>query len=94
MKFILTFIIAFCLWVFLFAVFMMIREEITFKNHSKIIKAIRGYQCVCRSTGRKSMVDYDDMEAFDQTMERVYDWGCKKILPKDKFELIKPFLED
>ena len=40
------------------------------------------------------MVDYDDMEEFDKTEKRVFDWGCKNILPKEKFELIKPFLED
>ena len=94
MKFILTFIIAFCLCVFVFAVFVMIREEISFKNHRKVIKAIRGYHAVCRSTGQKPMVDYDDMEEFDKTEKRVFDWGCKNILPKEKFELIKPFLED
>ena len=34
------------------------------------------------------------MEDFDKTLFRLWDWGYKNILPKEDFELIKPYIEE
>ena len=73
-----------------------VKNEITLKNHTKIIKAISAYQ---RSLINKYQFDqldnvtYDDMEDYNKTFKRFWDWGYTRILPKEKFELIKPFLD-
>ena len=38
-------------------------------------------------------VDYDDKEDYDKTFWRLWDWGHTRILPKDKFEIIKPYIK-
>lgn len=38
-------------------------------------------------------VEYKDMEAFEDTIFRLTDWGYKRILPKEKYKLIKPFID-
>lgn len=42
---------------------------------------------------KKNDVDYDDMENYVVTLWRLWDWGYTRILPKDKFEIIKPYIE-
>ena len=37
-------------------------------------------------------VDYRDEESYERTLYRLYDWGYTRILPADKMELIKPFI--
>ena len=37
-------------------------------------------------------VSYDDMESDNKTLLRLWDWGYTRILPPEKFELIKPFI--
>ena len=78
----------------LFAIIAIIKREVTFKNYCKVCRAIRGYRAVCRATNRKPVVGSEDMMDFQKSERRIFDWGCKNILPKEKFELIKPFLED
>lgn len=89
-------IILFFIWVCailgaVFASFMLIRNEYVFKNHMKIVQAINRY---ADSTG-----DYDmaltliaRTEGFTKTLWRWWDWGCKNILPKEDYELIRPYL--
>jgi hypothetical protein len=36
---------------------------------------------------------FNDIEPFERTVFRLWDWGYKRILPKDKFEIIKPYLK-
>ena len=37
-------------------------------------------------------VQFDDMEEFKSTVFRMTDWGLKRILPKEKYKLVKPFI--
>lgn len=39
-------------------------------------------------------VDYSDMEDYLETDCRWTDWGYTRILPPDKFEIIKPYIQD
>jgi len=71
-----------------------IKSAVTCHHHCRISDAICRY-CI-------SMIDqnrfnyevyYDDMEEFDTTLWRLWDWGYKRILPSDKFEIIKPYMK-
>jgi hypothetical protein len=37
-------------------------------------------------------VNYDDMESYDETLFRLFDFGYKNILPKEKYDIIKPYI--
>ena len=89
-----TFIKWFILFLTLFAILAKIKVEVTYKNYCKIIQAIRAYHINCVITHRKPVVSSKDMMDYEQYAKRIFDWGCKNILPKDKFEIIKPFMED
>lgn len=73
----------------------------TSKNQLIIAAAIFAYQNrMCdehdwtSSETVEFAVTYDDMESFDDTDKRWWDWGYTRILPPDKFEIIKPYIQD
>ena len=79
--------------------FMSIRNEIAYRNRCKIIDAIYDY-------GTYLLIDKDDLEApiktkliygkmesYHKTMIRFWDFGCKRILPKQEFDKIKNFIK-
>lgn len=70
-----------------FCVFMLVKNEITCKHRLKICKAIDRYR-------NPELVDYDDMESYDDTLFRLWDWGYTRILPKEKYALIRHLMED
>jgi hypothetical protein len=37
-------------------------------------------------------VDYSDMCPYSISLIKIWDWGYKHILPKEKFLIIKPYL--
>ena len=65
-----------------------------FKNH-KIIKAIHEHNMACIHTFTYPLyrISYDEMEDLDQTINRFWDWGYTRILPKDRYELIKNLIQ-
>ena len=80
-------------------VFVALKSNAALKAHTIIIDAIYKYQAdrienehLC-GTPVIDEVDYCDMESYEKTLNRFYDWGYTRILPKDKFEIIKPFIE-
>jgi hypothetical protein len=83
----------------LVAVFLLFKNKATAKAQLTIANAIYAYQLdrienqyMC-GTPIADEVDYSDMEPYEKTFKRFYDWGYTRILPKDKFEIIKPFIE-
>lgn len=80
--------------VFCFCHLMICRSEIACRMQIKINKAIYKYRCDCIKTNKIPKVDYDDEEAYEKTMWRLWDFGYKNILPKEKYEIIKEFIED
>jgi hypothetical protein len=72
------------------------KSECTYQNQMKICDAIYRYQMHLIEEGRfdevRQNVTYDDMEDYDATLKRFWDWGYTRILPPEKFELIKPFI--
>lgn len=73
----------------------LIRNEFVFRTHNMIIDAIHRYQMKRLKDGAHIgdfEVEYDDMESYEATFIRVWDWGYTRILPPEKFEIIKPFI--
>ena len=70
------------------------KNENVYKNHVIITRAIFAYKMYCLKEDYKAQYDvnYEDMERYSRTLLRFWDWGYKHILPKDKFEIIKPFI--
>ena len=84
----------------IFAVIMIVKNAFTCRNHHTICDAIFGYRMdVCEhhdySTGDTPPyeVSWDDMEHYDKTLFRLWDWGYTRILPADKFEIVKPYIK-
>lgn len=88
------------LWglVLIVGVFFLIKNNNTYKQHIKIDHAIYAYHVYCiynKPIGYKSELDvnYTDEESYDKTFFKLFDWGYKNILPKDKYEIIKDYIE-
>lgn len=87
-------------WIFL--VFLIFRVNVVYKNHMIITDAILEYRLdkIHSTDDYKEIselfanpdVDYEDMELFEATLFRLWDFGYKNILPLEKFELIEPFI--
>lgn len=79
---------------FAFAWLMIIKNEITYRNHRIISNAILNYQmAMIKARIYDYYVDYSDMEEYETTWRRLWDWGYKNILPKEKYEIIKDYIE-
>lgn len=75
-----------------FCLFMLIKNEITFRNQKKIADAISVF---ANETGEfdKAIYLLHEMEDYDKTLYRLWDFECKNILPKEDYELIKPYIK-
>jgi len=78
-----------------FGFIILIKNENTFKMHVTIMAAIHLYRMTLIKLDQYEMceVDYYDMEPYEKTLLRFWDWGYKHILPPDKFKVIEPFLK-
>ena len=68
----------------------------TYLCQDKIDKAIYEYKLMCiRNSDWDALhyVEYKDEENYIKTFWRFWDWGYTRILPKDKFEIIKPYIK-
>ena len=77
-----------------FAVFILIKNVNAYCNGIKIINGIYLYIEDCHMNNKiVPAVHYDDMEGHVKTLFRLWDWSYKRILPKEKFEIIKPYIK-
>ena len=74
-------------------IFGIIKTKNTYKKRIIIIDAIYKYAVWCIKNHVKAEVNYTDIESYDQTDKRWLDWGYTNILPKEKFEIIEPYIE-
>lgn len=88
-----TFMLSFLSTTLVLVVFFLIKNFNTYKNQVIIVEAI--YKCAidCISNHKEPFVDYSEMEDYDSTLFRFWDWGYTRILPKEKYEIIKPYVE-
>jgi len=72
------------------------KNDNAFDNCVIILKAIYNYKLDLIDNGNlgESLVDYDDMRSYEAVFLRIWDWGYENILPKDKFEIIKPYIKE
>ena len=68
------------------------KNENAFKMHKTIDDAILLYKKHCIYRHKKPAVDHDDVEHYFKTAFRIWDWGYTKLLPKEKLEIIKPYI--
>ena len=89
-------ILVICIVALLFCVIAIVKNINTFYCHDEIGKAIYKYKISCIKESNLvglHLVEYSDMEDYDRTFLRFWDWGYTRILPKDKFEIIKPYIK-
>lgn len=77
----------------LFFFFMIYRNYVTFKNRNIISAAIHDYHLYELHHDREWLVDYEDKEPYDQTLWRFWDFGYTRILPKEKYEIVKEYIK-
>jgi hypothetical protein len=82
---------------FLIGLFFIIKNNNTFNQHIKIGHAIYEYHRYCiynkpLDYNASLDVDYCDEESYAKTLFRIFDWGCENILPKEKYELVKKYI--
>ena len=80
-----------CIFILL-SVFMFIRNSVADRQHNIIIRAIMSYQ-LDNKLKNPFEVNYSDMEDYFKTLFRFWDWGYKHILPPEKYEIVKPYIE-
>lgn len=77
----------------LITIFILVKNNNTLNKRFIIINAIFEYNVdIINGIVIGSLMSYDDMESYDRTLWRLWDWGYKHILPKDKYELIKGYI--
>lgn len=77
----------------IYSVYLLVKLENAYNNQTIILNAIVDYS---DQTGniQKSLTLMENIEPFTKTVFRLWDWGYENILPKEDFELIKPYLEE
>lgn len=78
--------------ILIMAVIFGVKNWVTLMNHDKINNAIHLYVMQCLYKTKEPLVSYEDMESYESTLFRLWDWGYKRILPPEKYEIIKPFI--
>ena len=85
-----------CCIVLVFLIVLLFKNSITLRNQEKVLYAIKEYRIECMKNHQYNglnYVDYEDVETYMTTFWRLWDWGYTRILPKDKFEIIKPYIK-
>ena len=88
-----TFLWSFLVTSLVFCIVIMFKSDNALKNQMKILRAIDDYG---KETNDKfnCILLLNSMETFSQTMWRLWDWGYTRILPKEDFEWIKPYIKE
>ena len=82
-----------CFILIAFLIVLAFKNKNTLNNRLRILDAINKYHVDCIRKGIEPSVDYGDREDYYKTVWRLWDWGYTRILPKDKFEIIKPYIK-
>ena len=89
-------ILVICVVSLIFCVIALAKNMNTFNCHEKIGKAIYDYKTACinvHAWDDLHSIEYKDMEDYNKSFWRLWDWGYTRILSKDKFEIIKPYIK-
>ena len=70
----------------------LVKMVVTGVNHWHIIDAIYFYKMDCQAESREGTVDYADMEEYEETLWRLWDWSDRNILSSEDYAKIKPYI--
>ena len=86
-------ILAFLISMLIYNVLLLVRVEIAYNNHHKILDAAYKY-AVTKYNGHEIFIRITNaMESIDRTAYRWFDFGCKNILPKEYYKMIEPYID-
>lgn len=78
-------------------IYFLVKNFVTYYWGILIINAIFLYHVSAESILeidiREKIVSYNDMKSYESTLFRFWDWGYKHMLPKEKYEIIKPYIK-
>lgn len=76
-------------------IFLVTKNENTYQKQMIVSYAIYLYAIDMIHRGIfESEVDWDDIESYMATLFRLWDWGYTRLLPPEKYEIIKPYIEE
>lgn len=82
-----------CILLISLCVVALAKNVVTYYWYKKIFDAIYEYRKMCIYNSEQPKVNYTDVESYASTFCRVWDWWYRSILPKDKLDIIKPFMK-
>ena len=83
-----------CVFSLMYCLFMFVRAEIAYRNRAKILNAIFKYnEDRINHYDYENLISYDCLEDFEKTARRLWDFGCKRIVPEDVFRKIYGYLK-
>ena len=98
LEFLIGAVIVMFISVFAYEAYMIFKNENTFKQRMKIIKAIHAYFQSKKDIEEMDVSEIDYMyhsvEPYYNTLNRRFDWGYKNIVPPDVYEKIEPYIGD
>lgn len=74
--------------------YMLVKNRHTFVVHCMIADAIMEYHLDCIEKDKPYTVDYSDMCSYEKTLYSIFDWSYVNILPRAKYEIIKPYIKE
>lgn len=85
-----------CYALIVFGVVLFIRTNVAYRNQTIIGDAVLAYSIdmINRDMFEAIEVRFRDIEPFERTMFRLWDFGYTRLLPPDKFEIIRPYIEE
>lgn len=86
-----TFVLSVFIFASVWCFIMLLKLPFADKSYDKIMSAINTYAELTLDYGLAIKM-LDAMEDFYTTLFRITDWGYKNILPKEYFEVIKPYI--
>lgn len=80
---------------------MLIKLEVAYRWHIKILDAIHDYIVYKSKNEKYHSVDefvadykmYNEIEPLEETTYRLLDWGYKRIVPPETLEKIRPYIK-
>ncbi len=85
-------LVSLCLAGILYCILMLFKVENAYKNQLKILNAIHRYAKESNNC-EKAILMLHCMEDMNETLFRLTDWGCKRILPNEYYQEIKPYIQ-
>lgn len=71
----------------------LIHTEVIYRNMIKLNDAVFRYWANAVSNNENPLVTLDDIPPITVYFDRPFVWTIKQMLPSDKYELIKPYID-